>query len=214
MIIEKVEILEQNNEKIKKTTMKDGSTIDLSISRTSEIDYSDMDSSIIKLIKLLNDNGFPTISCCSGMWRDHIDIRTSETDKKKLLEGSKKYCRYMNGHIVFDILTEEKCEQLIKVAYNSDLIVYTHYREPSYKYDVNCPGKYYCKEEIYYRTYEIRNPIPNIHKYDGDKRLLSHETSKDMDAYVREDIGDKILYDRWCLLKKNLQKIFNRRENE
>lgn len=72
------------------------------------IDYEDIDQYIIKLIKLLNEKGFKTIFCCSGLFEEHNGGGWLD------LEG--RFIDINQGYIVFQDLSCEQEEYLIKIS--------------------------------------------------------------------------------------------------
>ncbi len=80
---------------------------------------NDIDDFLIPLIVLLNEKGFLTNFCCSGLYQDHM--RSKKAIKRS--KSKKKYQDYIGGYIAFDkYLTFEQESILEEICYSSYLV--------------------------------------------------------------------------------------------
>jgi hypothetical protein len=120
-----------------------------------KINYSQIDNGIVDLIKLLNEKGFETCNCCSGLYCDHQDRKEGWTEK------------YLKGYIGFN-LSPAKQKQLITMSYHSCL-KYTHnYQMPIFRFDSSDLEQCLLVDKLkIYTQIEQFSPVINIsHKGD------------------------------------------------
>ncbi len=142
-----------------------------------------MDKSIIPLIKLLNEKGFITNSCCSGLYKDH----NKETD-----------WGFERGYITFSSLSPDIKECLKELSIKCCLKFIDSYDIPCYHFqggskDCVLVEKISC-------SCRVQNFVPIVNLRHSNK----DNTNITLDI-LSEEMSDVVINDRWKRLQKELE---------
>lgn len=153
------------------------------------IENNDIDKSLISLIKLLNEKGFLTNFCCSGLHKDH--------KRSKKLKKLKRPREDYSGYIAFDkYLSYEQESELEEIAYSCHLVFEESKKDKIRSlYDFEKKEHFLIAEEnTFLNSCTIRNEFPEVIKY-NDKRKI---TKKFLDGLVEY---------KWNLLYEKIEKF-------
>jgi len=151
----------------------------------SKCNLSDVDKTLIPIIKKLNKLGFKTSACCSGLFSEH-NIK-SKYNFQDFKNSKNKTDKRDGGFIFFDFLSNKIKIKIKKIAEKSGLIFKIR--------------KYYINEVAINRTFydckmgdlrcRVLNPIPYRKKI----------KPKDI------ELKDKIMLKKWNKFYKELEKL-------
>jgi len=155
----------------------------------SQCNLSDIDKTLIPIIKKLNKLGFETSTCCSGLFFEHKNkdnymFQDFENNKEKI-------DKRQEGFIIFSILPKEKKIKIKKIAEKSGLIFKFYSMCKTYFYPTINKTTYYC--HVRDLRCRVLNPIP----YKKRTKL------KDI------ELKDKIMLKKWNKFYEELEKINN-----
>ncbi len=155
---------------------------DYTIMRMEELEWTisrgHIDKSLISLIKLLNERGFITNFCCSGLYRDH---RRSKKSRDRLSKNSKNSRRYIwndiSGYIAFDkYLSYEQELELEEIACSCHLVFEESPRDDVKSfYDFEKKEHFLISEKSHFLNgCTFRNEFPEVINC-NDRRKVSHK---------------------------------------
>ncbi len=142
-----------------------------------KIDYNDMDKGIIPLIELLNEKGFITNGCCSGLYKDHNEEEDWGFDR---------------GYITFSSsLSPVDKKQLKELSIKCCLKFIEEYNIPIYRFKSNRND--YVLFEKFISSYRIQNFIPIVNLESSDGNNITNIPAE----ILSEEMTDIVISDRW-----------------